>query len=283
MSATLAATVLILVSAFLHACVNAVVKASEDGLTVRGSMNAVALAVALPLTLLVPPPSSELWTLLAVSVLVHGLYPFFLVATYQRSDFTVVFPLARGVAPLGVAAISLAAGDAATGAATLLGIALVSCGVASLAREGGRMRLAATRSGVPLAVVTGMIVSCYTVIDALGVKLAATPYTYVVWILVLDGAFVSCAVALTRRGAIPAYLRANWRQALVAAALGIASYSIGLLALALGPLAQIAAMKETTVIFGVVIGVLILKEPPRATRLAAAGVVMAGVAVMRFG
>src|SRR4051812_12490695 len=97
MSATLAATGLILLSAFLHACVNAVVKASEDGLTVRGSMNAVALAVALPFTFIVAPPTPELWTLLLVSVLVHGLYPFFLVATYQRSDFTVVFPLARGV------------------------------------------------------------------------------------------------------------------------------------------------------------------------------------------
>src|SRR4051812_39547060 len=97
------ATVLILVSAALHAVVNALVKISDDGLLTRGCMNAVALLVALPFLPFVAAPDASLWPLLGAAVLVHGLYPFFLVGAYRHSDLGVAFPVARGITPLGVA------------------------------------------------------------------------------------------------------------------------------------------------------------------------------------
>src|SRR5688500_4850009 len=106
MSAAVLATLLILLSALLHAVVNALVKTSDDGLLTRGCMNATALAVSLPLIAWVPPPTTQLWPLLIAATLVHGLYPFFLAAAYRHGDLSSMFPVARGVAPLGVAALA---------------------------------------------------------------------------------------------------------------------------------------------------------------------------------
>src|SRR5450759_2279213 len=100
------ATVLILLSAVLHAVVNAIVKISDDALLTRGCMNATALAVSAPLAFFVPWPSAELWGILFIAMLVHGLYPFFLVGAYGHGDLSAVFPVARGIAPLGVIALA---------------------------------------------------------------------------------------------------------------------------------------------------------------------------------
>ena len=95
MSPDTLATFLILLSALLHAIVNALVKTSDDGLLTRGCMNAMALVVALPFLIFVPAPTPQLWPLLIAATLVHGLYPFFLVAAYRHGDLSAVLPLAR--------------------------------------------------------------------------------------------------------------------------------------------------------------------------------------------
>src|SRR5277367_105174 len=92
MSANALATLLILLSAVLHAAVNALVKSSDDGLLTRGCMNAMAFIVSLPFLAFVPIPSTEVWLILLASMLVHGLYPFFLVSAYRGGDLSTMLP-----------------------------------------------------------------------------------------------------------------------------------------------------------------------------------------------
>lgn len=281
MSSLTLATILILISALLHAVVNAIVKTSDDGLLTRGCMNATALAAAIPLTVVVPVPSPDLWKLLVAATLIHGLYPFFLVGAYRFGDLSAMLPLARGTAPLGVAALLGAFAGEIPGNAQLTGVGLISFGIAMLAFERGALATASVRRGVALAVATGFIIACYTVIDGIGLRMAGTPMTYIVWLFVLDGLFVSSLVAWLRRDSLRPFLQRNWKPSLIGGGLGVATYGLALYALSLGAIVEIAALRETSVIFAAVIGTLVLGEPFGRRRVLAATVVAAGVILMQ--
>ncbi len=281
MSTTTLATFLILLSALLHAVVNALVKTSDDGLLTRGCMNATALVVALPLLAFVSAPTPQLWPLLIAATLVHGLYPFFLVAAYRHGDLSAVLPLARGVAPLGVAALAgTMVGEHVT-PLQIASVVMISCGVAMLAFERNVLASASGRRGVALAIATGLIIACYTALDAAGLRAAATPMSYIAWLFVFDGLLVSSLVVCVRRAAVIPFVRSNWRSALLGGVLGVATYGLALYALSLGAMVEIAALRETSVIFAAIIGALVLHEPFGKRRVLAACVVAAGVILMQ--
>ena len=275
------ATFLILLSALLHAVVNALVKASDDGLLTRGCMNATALVVSLPLLAWVPAPTPQMWPLLIAATLVHGLYPFLLVAAYRHGDLSAVLPLARGVAPLGVAVLAAWFAVEPLTPLQLASVGLVSCGIAMLAFERNVLAGARGRRGVGFAIATGIVIACYTALDAAALRVAASPLSYIVWLFVFDGLFVSSMVAWVRRTTLVPFLRQYWKPSLLSGALGVATYGLALYALSLGAMVEIAALRETSVIFAAVIGTLILGEPFGRWRILAASIVVAGVILMR--
>lgn len=271
------ATVLILTSALLHAIVNALVKISDDGLLTRGCMNAVAFLVALPFIAVVPPPDAALWNILVAAMLVHGLYPFFLAGAYRHSDLSVAFPVARGITPLGVAVLAWLVLDSTLSFGKLLCICLLSAGIAAFALDRIRMGNPAHRKGFALAVCTGGIIAVYTLLDGIGLKTAQDPNTYIVWLFVLDGLFVSSIVTLARRDTVLPFLRINWRKGLLGGVLGVLTYGMALYALSLGSLVEIAALRETSMVFAALIGAYLLKEPFGALRVFATALVMVAI------
>jgi drug/metabolite transporter (DMT)-like permease len=277
------ATALILVSALIHATVNAMVKISEDGLLTRGCMNGVALLAALPWLPFVPLPPPSLVPVLLAAVLVHGLYPFFLVAAYRRTDLSVAFPIARGLTPLGVALLSWVALGTTISLSKFAWIAVLALGVAAFAFEKLARQGRHRRHGISMAIYTGAIIATYTVIDGIGLRSTANAFTYIVWLLVLDGLFVSTVVVVVRHHAIAPFLRRYWRQALRGGLLGVSSYALALYALSLGPIAEIAALRETSVAFAAVISALFLHERFGLARIAATTLVTAGVIGMKLG
>lgn len=271
------ATVLILASAMLHTIVNALVKISDDGLLTRGCMNAVAFLVALPFIALVPPPDASLWMILIAAMLVHGLYPFFLAGAYRHSDLSVAFPVARGIAPLGVALLAWLALGSTLSIWKWLGVCLLCAGIATFALERLRLGNPGHRKGFALAMCTGCIVATYTVLDSIGLQAAPDPNTYIVWLFVLDGFFVSSIVTLARRDTVLPFLRKNWRKGLLGGALGVLTYGMALYALSLGSLVEIAALRETSVVFAALIGAYLLKEPFGPLRIFATALVMVAI------
>lgn len=277
------ATALILLSALLHAGVNTLVKISGDGLITRGCMNAIACALALPLLLVVPLPDSGLWPLLAISVLVHALYPFFLVAAYRNGDLSTVFPLTRGSVPLLATLIAAITLGQNPGPLSLGGIVLVSIAVAVFAFSGSARHLTSNWRGTIYALLTGMIIATYTVIDAAGLRMAPSAFAYIIWLFVLDGAFVALLVLTARRSAVLPFITCNWKITLTAGLLGTLTYGLALFAFSLGPVAEIAALRETSILFSALIGTLLLKEVFGKTRIVAAVIAVAGVMLIHAG
>ncbi|MDZ4799043.1 MAG: DMT family transporter [Bryobacteraceae bacterium] len=276
------ATVLILASAMLHAIVNALVKISDDGLLTRGCMNAVAFFIALPFITVVPLPDASLWMILIAAMLVHGLYPFFLAGAYRHSDLSVAFPVARGITPLGVVLLAWLVLGSTLSTGKLLGICLLSAGIAAFALERFHPSDPGHRKGFALAVCTGCIVATYTVLDGIGLKTAYDPNTYIVWLFVLDGLFVSSIVTLARRHSVVPFLRKNWRKGLLGGVLGVLTYGLALYALSLGSLVEIAALRETSVVFAALIGAFLLKESFGTLRATATVLVMVAIMTIKI-
>ncbi len=281
MSINALATLLILLSAVLHAAVNALVKTSDDGLLTRGCMNAMAFIVSLPFLAFVPSPPPEVWFILIASMLVHGLYPFFLVGAYRAGDLSAMLPLARGISPLGVAVLALIFAGEKLGVMQLASIGVICIGVAMLAFERNLPMTPRARRGVLFAVATGLIIACYTVLDGIGVR-KTMPITYIVWLFMLDGLFVSSMVGWLRRDKVRGFLQRRWKSSLWGGVLGISSYGLALYALSMSAMAAIAALRETSVIFAAAIGALVLGEPFGRRRILAAAVVAAGVIALQF-
>lgn len=277
------ALALILTSAVIHAVVNTLVKVSGDGLITRGCMNAVACIIALPMLWFVPLPNASMLPLLAASVLVHALYPFVLVEAYRHGDLSLVFPLMRGSVPLLAALLAAIILNQYPGMLSLAGIALVSLAIARLAWPGkivpGHSRWRSTF----YAVLTGAVVATYTVIDAAGLRAAPSAFAYIVWLFVLDGAFVALLVVIARGRKVAPFVARHWKASLGAGVLGTLTYGLALLAFSLGPVAEIAALRETSILFAALIGSLFLQEPFGRVRTISAIVVIAGIVLMQMG
>jgi drug/metabolite transporter (DMT)-like permease len=274
------ATALILLSALLHAIVNTLVKISGDGLITRGCMNAIACLITMPLLLLVPLPDASLWPLLLVSVLIHALYPFFLVESYRHGDLNKVFPLIRGSVPLLTAAIALVSIGQYPGPVGIVGIVLISVAVTSFAWSANVRPAGSSWRGTAFALLTGIIIAAYTVVDAIGLRAAPNALAYIVWLFVLDGAFVAIIVALARGRAIVSFIHDSWKITLLAGALGVLTYGLALFAFSLGPVAEIAALRETSIFFAALIGARFLREPFGQIRIVSALIAIAGILIL---
>jgi drug/metabolite transporter (DMT)-like permease len=281
--APLLATALILLSALLHAIVNTLVKVSGDGLITRGCMNAIACLITMPLLLVVPLPDASLWPLLLVSVLIHALYPFFLVESYRHGDLSKIFPLVRGSVPLLAAVIAAITLGQYPGPLGTAGIVLVSLAVVSFAWSADFRFIRSHWRGTAFALLTGMIIAAYTVVDAVGRRAPPTALAYIVWLFVLDGVFVAMIVGFARGRAIVPFIRKNWKITLVAGVLGVLTYGLALFAFSLGPVAEIAALRETSIFFAALIGAHILHEPFGKTRIISALIAVAGILILHLG
>lgn len=276
------ATIIVLLSALMHAGANLLTKMSDDALITRGCMNGMAMMVGVPMLAFVEPPTPELWWILLASVTVHGLYPFLLAEAYRRSDLSAAFPLARGSSPIFVAVLSLALPIETPPVTHYAGLALICVAVASFAFERPPNAVFSFGSRIGVALGTGLIVALYTLIDATGVRTAANPFTYIAWLLVLDGAFVLSAVGVARGAALPRYVQLHWRTLAVAGILGVLAYASALYALRIGNVAQVAALRESSVLFSALLGTLYLREPFGKRRVSAAAGIVLGIGLMHL-
>ncbi|MGD2132855.1 MAG: EamA family transporter [Maricaulaceae bacterium] len=278
MSAGDVAVALILTSAFLHAVFNAILKSSGDRYVRRALMNLFACLAATPIAFIVPLPSAEVWLHLAISVLVISPYQIAQIESYKLGDFSAVYPVARG------ASVALTA----IGAAVLFPEAFPPLKIFAFAVV--IMALLAFRAGaggargpaLAWALATAACVSIYTLNDAGGVRAAGDPLTYVVWFFIVHGFAMPIAAVVRHRARVFVQIRQELRTGVIGAALMIAGYSANLIALRLGAVAEIAALREVSVAFGAMIGAMFLGETLGRRRIAAAIVLAAGLVLLRL-
>lgn len=270
----------VLGAALLHAAWNAMIKGSRDVLLDTALITLGAGAVVVPFLPFISVPERASWPYLGASVLIHIGYYVALVGAYRAGDLSYGYPLMRGVAPLIVAASALAWFGEAPSPGMWIGVALISLGVLSIGVLGFRWD---SRAGAATgwAFANAAIIAAYTLVDAAGVRAAGGAERYVAWIFVLQG-MPFAAIVLWRRGrGFTGYVARNWHRGLVGGAFSVAAYGIALWAMTRAPVAAVAALRETSVIFAALFGAYVLKEGSVRRRIAGAVIVAAGVAALR--
>jgi drug/metabolite transporter (DMT)-like permease len=269
----------VLVAALLHATWNAAVKSGRDKFldaTVIAVGAGIAAALVLPF---LPLPDRASWPFILISSVIHVAYYSLLAAAYRTGDLSVAYPLMRGTAPLVVTLASgLVLAEPLTGKA-YLGVLLISCGIFGLMLSSPRRGALAPAA---FALVNALVIACYTMVDGTGVRLSGNAATYTCWLTLLTPILL-VAINLGRGPSeFAAHVRQRWLVGLLGGSLSLAAYSLSLWAMTRAPIALVAALRETSILFGVVIAASILKERFGVPRYAAALLVVAGVGALRF-
>ncbi len=267
------------------AAANAFVKASGDILISRATLSLSGAIIVAPAAFFVPLPTPETWAILAISVPAHWLYQFALVRAMHRGDLSLVFPVMRGSAPLLTALAAFAFLDESLEAPALIGLIIASLATMIFALPEGKNLGDASmrRTALLWALATGAGVAFYNIVDARGVRIAPTQFTFIVWLFMIDFIGINSVAIWARRGAYFSGLRARMRYGVMAGALSVASFGMALYGFSVAPVAYISAMRETAVVFGALMGWLFLKEGFGARRTIAAIILAAGLSLLQFG
>jgi len=266
----------VLGAALLHAGWNAMLKSSSDKQLDTISISVGAGLLGLAIAVWLPPPARESWPWLAGSACVHILYFLFLAGAYRWGDLSYAYPIMRGGGPVCVAlAGSFMFGEVLPFWPTV-GIALVCAGIIAFASGKADPRATAFALG------NSVVIGAYTLIDAKGARLSGSPVAYAMWFFVANGVAIYLWYGLRRGMEAPRYFARNWPRFAGGAVLTAGSYGVALWAMTRAPVALVAALRETAVLFGALFGVLFLGEKVTRRRLAATGAVLAGLVALKI-
>jgi drug/metabolite transporter (DMT)-like permease len=272
----------VLFAAICHAGWNALIKVGLDPLSTTTLLCIGSGAVALLMLPFVGVPAWAAWPWLIASVIIHLGYFAALIEAYRAGDLGQVYPIARGAAPLMTATATTFLVGEQLSVIGWGGIVALVAGVVLLSARGGRELTHINRRAVGFALLTALTICTYSVVDGIGARLALNPLSYSLWLFVgITVVMVPYALYRDGRDVIPA-MQTYWRRGLVGGALQVASYGTVLWAMTLAPIAIVATLRETSVLFGAVIAVVVLKEPLRAMRIVAAILIVCGLVLIRI-
>ncbi|WP_411126010.1 EamA family transporter [Streptomyces sp. x-19] len=274
----------VLLAAVTHASWNAIAHGIRDQLlafTLVGGGGALCGAL---LACLTPLPAAAAWPYLLGSAVLHILYQALLMQSFRMGDFGQMYPIARGTAPLVVTVLAALFVHEIPSGWALAGVALASAGLVGLAVWGIRGSGARPHwPAIAAAVATGLSIASYTTVDGLGVRASETSLGYIGWLMLLEGLAIPVYALVTRRGRLVAELRPFALRGLAGGVLSVFAYGLVLWAQTRAPLAPIAALRESSIIVGAAIGTVFFKERFGLPRLAAAGLMVAGIGLMLAG
>ncbi len=286
-----AAILLVLLSAVAHAAWNLLVRRATTPELFTWWMAVAATAFGAPVAayfLITEPPAAIGWAFVGVTVVLHTGYFTFLGKAYQHGDLSVVYPAARGLGIALVPALAYAALDESLSWPAVLGVVLVLTGIfvvassaaARSARGPGHTPRRVLGPGLAYALLTGLVIAGYSVIDKRGVQ-HVHPALYVVLLTAGGGAGMLLSLRLSySRKAFVHELRSHAPSIAVAGVLQTAAYGLVLFALRVSPVSYVAPFREVGVVFGVAMGALVLKEKVSRLRVLGAGAVGLGAIVI---
>jgi len=271
-------TLAVLAAAVTHATWNAIAHGIKDQTLAFALIGVGGVAVSIPLVIVAAVPRSSAWPYLLASVAIHVFYNLLLMQCYRLGEFSQVYPLARGMSPLVVTILAAVFVHEHLAIPQIGGVAVVSAGLAFLVFAGRRPG----RGAFLAAVGSGLTIAAYTTVDGVGVRASASPVGYIGWLMVLESLCVPLFAAVRRRDVLLKQPRRILLSGLAAGALSVLAYGLVLWAQTRGALAPIAALRETSVIFGAIIGTLVFREPFGRARIIAAVLVVAGIVLLNM-
>lgn len=273
-------SLLILLAAALHAGWNALIKISGDRIAVMAVVTLAGSALSMLALPFVDSPDSASWPLLALTILIHTGYHFFLPVAYDHGDLGQVYPIARGVAPILVTLGALVFAHEYVSQTTLVGILCLAIGVMALTLDGGKIS-AINSKAILYALATGVCIASYTVVDGLGARQAGSILGFAVWLTIGDGLLTFLIALGWKRREIIRVFKHNALTGFAGGAMQVGAYWIIVYALAVAPMGMVSGLRETSVLFAALISTFLLKEGFGVWRFVSAGLIAFGLIISR--
>jgi drug/metabolite transporter (DMT)-like permease len=269
---------IVMLAALLHASWNAIVKSAPDKFltTIMVTTMAAGLSAVLIPFLTEPRPSSFPYAI--ASALFQIIYFLLVARTYQAADMSQTYPLMRGTAPLIVAIVSAFQMNDALSPVAWTGVMAICLGIFIIAL-GSTLK---DRSGIRLALLNAFVIAGYTLIDGLGVRKSGAPAAYTLWVFLLTGVPLALWAITARRSTFVPYLGRHWWLGIAGGIGTTASYGLALWAMTVAPIAVVAALRETSILFATLIAGFVLREPIGPRRVISACIIAGGAAILRL-
>ncbi|TDR49919.1 putative membrane protein [Pseudomonas brenneri] len=273
------AVTLVLISAFMHATWNAVVRAGSSRFMTLALVDGTALLICLAALPLVNVPSLQVWGYVLLSVVLNTIYRLFLIKAYETGDFGQVYPVMRGVPPVLVALFSYFLLHEHLSFQALAGVLLICLGIISLTFV--RKMTALMLRPILMAVGAGVFIASYTVVDAKGVRASETVLQYIIYLTVFQSIPIPLLAFLKARTQFVQAIARQWRVGMLGGVFYLASYGLVLFALSLDAVAKVSALRETSVIIGAIIAALFFRERFGWRRMLSALVIVCGIILIK--
>ena len=271
----------VLLAAALHAVWNALIKVSGDRLVIMAVTTATTSVLVIPILFYLPSPAPASWPYLISSACIHSFYMLVLIKAYGLGDFAQVYPLSRGSAPLLTAMLGFLLLNESMEPSEMLGMLLIVAGIFGLALETSAGVLQLSRPALFYSLLTGLCITAYSLVDGMGVRLSGNSLSFILWMFFLDG-FLVPLVALARRPRqlLIDTIKIVWKPGLMVSLLSTIGYAIIVWAFSQERIAPIAVLRETSVLFAMLISVLFIKEAFSALRALIIGLILGGIILL---
>ncbi|MCP9319137.1 EamA family transporter [Acetobacter persici] len=268
----------ILFAAFLHALWNTLVKSAPDKFLTTTLVTAFAALIAVFLLPFLPSPLVASWPYIIFSSVLQVVYYTLVARVYHTLDIGQAYPIMRGGAPLMVAVLNLFIQKETLPPTAWLGICVISVGILFMTTFRSRSQA----SGIILSLFIAAIIASYTLVDGIGVRLSHAPAAYTLWIFLLTGLPLTGWSVARNPARIWHYAKKSWPYGLTGGASTIISYGLALWAMTYAPIAVVAALRESSILFVTLISVFILREYVSKRRIVGACVIALGGIILRL-
>ena len=270
--------ILILVSALCHAVWSAIIKSSKNPLSLMGITSVLEVTIFLPLTITVPFPTLEVWYFLIATVIIHVFYRLNVIYSYRYGDLSYIYPISRGSSCLFVAIISILFLSSDISVAGFVGILIVCIGLFLISYS---KNLSFNFRGFALAISTAILITAYTLVDGVGVRLSENGFSYIYWLFTLNG-IPLLIIGLISKDGLRKRETYTFRSGIAAGVFATSSYAIVVWSMQFIEIAYVSSIREISIVFAAIIGMLFLFEKNAKSRIIPSILIVSGISVVYF-
>ncbi len=270
--------ILILVSALCHAVWSAIIKSSKNPLSLMGITSVLEVTIFLPLTFTVPFPTLEVWYFLIATVIIHIFYRLNVIYSYRYGDLSYIYPISRGSSCLFVAIISILFLSSYISIAGFVGILIVCIGLFLISYS---KNLSFNFRGFALAISTAILITAYTLVDGVGVRLSENGFSYIYWLFTLNG-IPLLIIGLISKDGLRKRETYTFRSGIAAGVFATSSYAIVVWSMQFIEIAYVSSIREISIVFAAIIGMLFLFEKNAKSRIIPSILIVSGISVVYF-
>ena len=270
--------ILILVSALCHAVWSAIIKSSKNPLSLMGITSVLEVTIFLPLTFTVPFPTLEVWYFLIATVIIHVFYRLNVIYSYRYGDLSYIYPISRGSSCLFVAIISILFLSSDISVAGFVGILIVCIGLFLISYS---KNLSFNSRGFALAISTAILITAYTLVDGVGVRLSENGFSYIYWLFTLNG-IPLLIIGLISKDGLRKRETYTFRSGIAAGVFATSSYAIVVWSMQFIEIAYVSSIREISIVFAAIIGMLFLFEENAKSRIIPSILIVSGISVVYF-